>query len=86
MQEALREKEKAVLAFQAAENNEIKLRNSVFALEIKFEQTCDKFKRDVEYKDQINNLEVQEFKKHIHGMLYTTLVIFTMFDDFIICR
>ncbi|KAK4029361.1 hypothetical protein OUZ56_022359 [Daphnia magna] len=68
MQEALREKEKAVLAFQAAENNEIKLRNSVFALEIKFEQTCDKFKRDVEYKDQINNLEVQEFKKHIHAL------------------
>ncbi|XP_057366083.1 cingulin-like protein 1 [Daphnia carinata] len=68
MQEALREKEKAVLAFQAAENNEIKLRNSVFALEIKFEKTCDQFKGDMEYKDQINNIEVQELKKHIHAL------------------
>lgn len=71
MQEALREKEKGVLAFQIAENSEILLRNSLFALEIKFEKTCDQFKRDMEHKDQIHNLEVQELKKHIHGMLYS---------------
>lgn len=67
IQEALREKEKAMLAFQAAENDEAKLRGNLCALEMKFEKVTDEFKRDLEHKDHIHNLEVQELKKNLHS-------------------
>lgn len=67
IQEALREKEKAILAFQAAENEESKLRGNLCAIEMKLEKITDQFKRDLEHKDHINNLEVQELKKNLHS-------------------
>ena len=55
------------MAFQATENNEAKLRSNLCEIEIKFEKVTDQFKRDLEHKDRINNLEVQQFKKNIHS-------------------
>ena len=63
----MREKERAVLAFQEAENNEAKLRSNLCAIEIKFEKVTDQFKRDLEHKEHINNIEGQELKKNIHS-------------------
>jgi hypothetical protein len=63
----LREKEKAILAFQAAENEESKLRGNLCAIEMKLEKVTDQLKRDLEHKDHINNLEVQELKKNLHS-------------------
>ncbi len=69
MQEAFREKEKAVLAFQIAENNEGKFRSNLCALEMKLEKEADHFKRDIEQKDAKHNLEIGELNRTIHGTL-----------------
>lgn len=67
MQEALREKEKASLSFRIAENDSVKLRSDLCALEIKLDKVTDQFKRDTEQKDFKHNLEIEELKKTIHG-------------------
>ena len=69
MQEAFREKEKAVLSFQVVENNEVKLRSNLYELEMKYEKATEQYKRDLEQRDTKHNLEIVELNKAIHGTL-----------------